>query len=89
MTDVEEDKEAPKRKKVEVGSRVKIKTSAFGKSYAEGLPEYTYGLVRSKKGDVFDVLWDAGDFMNTHKRHLTVVNDGDVSDGEDEPRYRS
>jgi hypothetical protein len=80
---------APKRKKVEVGSRVKIKTSAFGKAYAEGLPEYTYGIVRVKKGDVFNVLWDAGDSMNTHKRHLIVVDDGEDSDGEDEPLYRS
>ena len=61
-----------KKKKIEVGGRVKIKTLAFGKRYAAGLPEFTYGLVRGKKGDMYDVLWDAGDSMQTHKRHLTA-----------------
>ncbi len=87
-----QDKGAPKKKKTEVGvgGRVKIKTSAFGKGYyAEGLPEYTYGPVRGKKGDVFDALWDAGDSMNTHKRHLMVENVGEDSEEDDEPIYRS
>ncbi len=61
-----------KKSKIEVGNRVKIKTTAFGKGYAEGKPEFTYGFVRKRKGDLYDVEWDAGDFMLTHKRHLSA-----------------
>ncbi len=72
-----------------MGGRVKIKTLAFGKGYAAGLPEFTYGLVRGKKGDLYDVLWDAGDSMQTHKRHLTAEDSENDSVEESEPLYYS
>jgi hypothetical protein len=49
------------QKKIDVGDRVKIQTKKFGKAYAVGLPTWTYGYVREKKGDLYEVMWDAGD----------------------------
>jgi len=80
---------AVKRKKVDIGDRVKIKTRAFGKGYAEGKPTYTYGYVKGKKGDLYDVLWDAGDTMLAHKRHISLHDSDTESDGELEPRLNS
>jgi hypothetical protein len=79
--------ETPKKRKIDVGDRVKIKTKAFGIGYAKGRPTFTYGYVKKKKGDLYDVLWDAGDTMVAHKRHLTS-HDSDSEDEED-PRYNS
>jgi hypothetical protein len=76
----------PKKKKICVGDRVKIRTRAFGKGYANGKPKFTYGNVRKQKGDLFDVLWDAGDTMLTHKRHL-VPHDSETED--EEPLFNS
>jgi len=78
----------PRRKKlkIDLGDRVKIKTKAFGKGYAEGRPSFTYGYVRGKKGDLYDVEWDAGDSMMTHKRHLSKhISDSEGED--DEPKF--
>ena len=77
-----------KRLKIDLGDRVKIKTRAFGKGYAEGKPEFTYGYVRGKKGDLYDVEWDAGDSMLTHKRHLSA-HQRESEDDENEPRFNS
>jgi hypothetical protein len=63
------------------------KTKAFGVGYAKGRPTFTYGYVKNKKGDLYDVLWDAGYTMATHKRHLTP-HDSDT-DEEEDPRYNS
>jgi hypothetical protein len=68
-----------------IGDRVKIKTKAFGKGYAAGKPTFTYGYVRAKKGDLFDVEWDAGDSMMTHKRHLST-HDSESEDESNEPK---
>jgi hypothetical protein len=75
-----------KKKKLGVGDRVKIRTRAFGKGYANGKPTFTYGRVRKQKGDLFDVLWDAGNSMLTHKRHL-APHDSETED--DEPLLNS
>jgi hypothetical protein len=74
------------KKKIDVGDRVKIKALKFGKAYAEGLPTFTYGNVKGKKGDLFEVLWDAGDTMLTHKRHLIYQLGYEVED-EEEPAF--
>jgi hypothetical protein len=74
------------RSKIDVGDRVKIKTLKFGKAYAVGLPTFTYGYVKGKKSDRFEVLWDAGDTMMTHKRHL-IYQSGDGVENEDEPKF--
>jgi hypothetical protein len=74
------------KKKIDVGDRVKIRTLKFGKAYAEGLPKFTYGYVKGKKGDLFEVLWDAGDTMMTHKRHL-IYQMGDGVVDEEEPVF--
>jgi hypothetical protein len=78
-----------KRKKIEIGDRVKIKTRSFGISYARGRPKFTYGQVIQKKGDLYDVVWDAGDTMLTHKRHLTPHDSESEKEDENEPRYNS
>jgi hypothetical protein len=67
---------------------VKIKTKAFGKGYAEGKPAFTYGFVRKRKGDLYDVEWDAGDSMLTHERHLSAHH-SESEDDENEPRLNS
>jgi hypothetical protein len=79
-------KEKQLKRKIEVGDRVKILTKKFGKAYAEGLPTFTFGYVRGKKGDLFDVLWDAGDAMMAHRRHLSFHDENDEQD-EDEPKF--
>ena len=77
----------PKKRKIDVGDRVKIKTKAFGIGYSKGKPTFTYGYVKNKKGDLYDVQWDAGDTMVAHRRHL-APHDSDTEDDED-PRYNS
>ena len=72
------------KRKIDVGDRVKIQTKKFGKAYAVGLPMYTYGYVREKKGDLYEVIWDAGDVMTAHKRHLTYQDEND-DETENEP----
>jgi hypothetical protein len=72
-----------KRTQIDIGDRVKIKTKAFGKGYAEGKPTFTYGYVRGKKGDLYEVEWDAGDSMMTHKRHLSTYNSESEGEGEE------
>jgi len=72
--------------KIDIGDRVKIKTKAFGKGYAVGKPTFTYGYVRAKKGDLYDVEWDAGDSMLTHKRHLSI-HDSESEDENNEPKF--
>jgi hypothetical protein len=71
--------------KIDIGDREKIKMKAFGKGYAVGKPTFTYGYVRAKKGDLYDVDWDAGDSMLTHKRHLST-HDSESEDDENESR---
>jgi hypothetical protein len=56
VQDPELDESMPKKKRIDVGDRVKIKTRAFGSIYAKGKPKFTYGHVRQKKGDLYDVL---------------------------------
>jgi hypothetical protein len=78
-----------KRKtKIDIGDRVKIKTKAFGKAYAVGKPMFTYGYVQAKKGDLYNVEWDAGDSMLTHKRHLST-HDSESEDEDDGPKLNS
>jgi hypothetical protein len=76
------------KRKIDIGDRVKIKTRKFGIAYAKGLPTFTYGSVRGKKGDLFDVLWDEGDEMTAHKRHLSLQESEDEHEGDD-PRLDS
>ena len=81
------DKRTTKRR-IDVGDRVKIQTKKFGKAYAVGLPIYTYGYVREKKGDLYEVIWDAGDVMKAHKRHLIYQGENENEDDvESEPKY--
>ena len=56
------------KKRIDVGDRVKIQTKKFGKAYAVGLPTYTYGYVREKNGDLYEVIWDAGDAGRKRKQ---------------------
>ena len=76
-----------KKKRIDIGDRVKIKTRAFGSGYAKGKPKFTYGHVKQKKGDLYDVLWDAGDSMVAHKRHLEAHDSDSEEDENVEPRY--
>ncbi len=39
--------------------------------------------------DLYDVVWDAGDSMLTHKRHLTPHDSESEDEDENEPRYNS
>jgi hypothetical protein len=87
VQDPEPDESMSKKKRIDVGDRVKIKTRAFGSGYAKGKPKFTYGHVKQKKGDLYDVLWDAGDSMVAHKRHLEAHESDSEEDENEEPRY--
>jgi hypothetical protein len=67
-----------KAKGFKVLDRVKIKTSRFGKSFAKGLPAYTFGTIMKVKGKVCDVQWDDSDevdLMKSHTDFLELAND--------------
>ena len=85
-TKVNKDKKA--KKKIDVGDRVKIQTKKFGKAYAVGMPTWTYGYVREMKGDLYEVIWDAGDIMKAHKRHLIYQDENEnETENQSEPIY--
>jgi hypothetical protein len=67
-----------KAKGFKVLDRVKIKTSRFGKSFAKGLPAYTFGTIMKMKGKVCDVQWDDSEgveLMKSHTDFLEMAND--------------
>ena len=41
------------------------------------MPTWTYGYVREMKGDLYEVIWDAGDIMKAHKRHLIYQDENE------------
>ena len=85
-TKVNKDKKA--KKKIDVGDRVKIQTKKFGKTYAVGMPTWTYGYVREMKGDLYEVIWNAGDIMKAHKRHLIYQDENEnETESQSEPIY--
>ncbi len=76
--DAKENKGSKKAKRFKVLDRVKIKTTRFGKTFAKGLPTYTFGTTMKIKGKVCDVQWDDSegvDLMKSHTDFLEEAND--------------
>jgi hypothetical protein len=69
-------KEKKRKAEFEVGDNVKIKTIRFGKQYAKGLPEYTYGRIITTRGSKAKVLYEGDDHVyNTNITHLEKVDE--------------
>jgi hypothetical protein len=58
-----------------VGDKVKTSTKRFGKEYAIGKPEYTYGIIVKKiKGNLASILWEGEKRgMNSKVSHLIRI----------------
>jgi len=79
------DQRTRKRKaELQVGDSVKIKTARFGKSYAMGRPEFTYGKVLFLKGSKAGVRYEGGEeIYDTNKTHLEKLHDEREPENED------
>jgi hypothetical protein len=63
------------QKDLEVGHRVKILTKMFGRQYAQGREEYSYGRVVNVKEKMVDVLYEEDNVeWKSHETHLTKVS---------------
>jgi hypothetical protein len=60
---------------VMAGAQVRIKTSRFGKVYAQGLPEYTFGKVIDVIKDQAKVKWQQGDVDMVTRLSLRIKRD--------------
>ncbi len=63
------------QKDLEVGDRVKILTKMFGRQYAQGREEYSYGKVVNVKGKMVNVLYEDDNVeWKSHETHLTKIS---------------
>jgi hypothetical protein len=60
---------------VMAGAQVRIKTIRFGKVYAQGLPEYTFGKVIDVIKDQAKVKWQQGDVDMVTRLSLRIKRD--------------
>ncbi len=65
---------------VKSGAKVRIKTIRFGKVYAQGLPEYTFGKVIDVIKDQAKVKWQQGDVDMVTRLSLRIKRDHATSD---------
>jgi hypothetical protein len=76
--------EKKRKAEINVGDNVRIKTIRFGKRYAQGLPEYTNGVVVSIKGSKAGVVYEGSDeTYDTNRAHLENVEANSISRQDD------
>jgi hypothetical protein len=74
MMDDEKKNQRRKLGKVEErkGDRVSIPTKTFGDEYAKGEKKTSYGIIKSHRGKMVNVLWEGSDkTWKSHETHLT------------------
>ncbi len=71
---IKDNKENKKVKGFFVLDRVKIKTTRFGKTFAQGLPTYTFGTIMKMKGKVCDIQWDDSEGVDLMKSHTDFLD---------------